>query len=43
MLVVLDLNGQFLDVGLISHNESLVVGTPYGAGGDGGSLVYLDG
>lgn len=69
MLVVLDLNGRFLDVKLISHNEpifvsglgeapfhkffeqyrghsisdSLVVGTPYGGGGGGSSLVYLDG
>ncbi|QUJ76750.1 4Fe-4S binding protein [Sulfitobacter albidus] len=69
MLVTLDLNGQFLDVKLISHNEpifvsglgqapfhkffeqyrghsihdSLVVGTPYGAGSDGSALVYLDG
>jgi transcriptional regulator of nitric oxide reductase len=69
MLVVLDLEGRFLDVKLISHNEpifvsglgnapfhkffeqyrghsisdSLVVGSPYGSGGDGSSLVYLDG
>lgn len=69
MLVVLDLEGQFLDVQLISHNEpifvsglpeklffdffkqyrghsisdSLVVGSPYGSGSDGSSLVYLDG
>ncbi|SFR46044.1 4Fe-4S binding protein [Litoreibacter janthinus] len=69
MLVVLDLDGRFLDVKLISHNEpifvsglgeapfhkffeqyrghsisdSLVVGTPYGGGGDGSALVYLDG
>jgi len=69
ILVVLDLDGNFLDVQLISHNEpifvsglgqapfhkffeqyrghsiadSLVVGTPYGAGSDGSALVYLDG
>uniref|UniRef100_A0AAN0MCM4 FMN-binding protein n=1 Tax=Yoonia rhodophyticola TaxID=3137370 RepID=A0AAN0MCM4_9RHOB len=69
ILVVLDLEGRFLDVQLISHNEpifvsglgqapfhaffeqyrghsisdSLVVGTPYGGGSDGSSLVYLDG
>ncbi|MEP5758916.1 MAG: 4Fe-4S binding protein [Litoreibacter sp.] len=69
MLVVLDLEGRFLDVQLISHNEpifvsglpeklffdffkqyrghsisdSLVVGSPYGSGADGSSLVYLDG
>ncbi len=69
MLVVLDLEGRFLDVQLISHNEpifvsglpeklfldffqqyrghsisdSLVVGSPYGDGGDGSALVYLDG
>ena len=69
MLVVLDLEGQFLDVQLLSHNEpifvsglpeklffdffkqyrghsisdSLVVGSPYGAGSDGSALVYLDG
>ncbi|MDX8351951.1 4Fe-4S binding protein [Cognatiyoonia sp. IB215182] len=69
MLVVLDLDGRFLDVKLISHNEpifvsglgeapfhkffeqyrghsisdNLVVGTPYGSGSDGSSLVYLDG
>lgn len=69
MLVVLDLEGRFLDVKLISHNEpifvsglgpapfhkffeqyrghsiteSLVVGTPYGAGSEGSALVYLDG
>ncbi len=68
-LVVLDLEGTFLDVRLISHNEpifvsglgvapfhkffeqypglsissSIVVGTPYGDGGTGSSLVYLDG
>ncbi|WP_299831367.1 4Fe-4S binding protein [uncultured Roseobacter sp.] len=69
VLVVLDLDGRFLDVKLLSHNEpifvsglgqapfhkffeqyrghsitdSLVVGTPYGSGGDGSALVYLDG
>ncbi|MEP4198005.1 MAG: 4Fe-4S binding protein [Aliishimia sp.] len=69
MLVVLDLEGRFIDVRLISHNEpifvsglghapfhkffeqyrghsisdSLVVGSPYGGGGDGSALVYLDG
>ncbi|UWR28272.1 4Fe-4S binding protein (plasmid) [Sulfitobacter sp. S223] len=69
VLVVLDLDGRFLDVQLISHNEpifvsglpehlfydffkqyrghsisdSLVVGSPYGSGGDGSALVYLDG
>lgn len=69
LLVVLDLDGRFLDVQLLSHNEpifvsglpeklfydffkqyrghsisdSLVVGTPYGSGGDGSALVYLDG
>lgn len=69
MLVVLDLDGRFLDVQLVSHNEpifvsglpeklffdffkqyrghsihdSLVVGSPYGDGGDGSALVYLDG
>ena len=69
VLVVLDLEGQFLDVQLISHNEpifvsglpehllfdffkqyrghsisdSLVVGSPYGAGSEGSALVYLDG
>lgn len=68
MLVVLDLEGRFIDVRLIEQNEpifvsglgeapfrqflqqygglsisdSIVVGTPYGAGG-GGTLVYLDG
>ncbi|TMV09096.1 4Fe-4S binding protein [Ruegeria sediminis] len=68
-LVVLDLEGNFLDVRLIEHNEpifvsglgeapfhkffeqypglsissSIVVGTPYGDGGSGSSLVYLDG
>ncbi|WP_415401047.1 4Fe-4S binding protein [Tateyamaria sp. SN3-11] len=69
MLVVLDLEGRFLDVQLISHNEpifvsglpeklfldffqqyrghsisdTLVVGSPYGSGGDGSALIYLDG
>ncbi|GLO72840.1 regulatory protein NosR [Phaeobacter inhibens] len=69
MLVVLGLDGSFLDVQLISHNEpifvsglpeklfydffkqyrghsisdTLVVGSPYGAGSDGSALVYLDG
>ncbi|MCT4555877.1 MAG: 4Fe-4S binding protein [Pelagimonas sp.] len=69
MLVVLDLEGRFLDVQLLDHNEpifvsglgnapfhafmeqyrghsisdSLVVGTPYGDGGAGSGLVYLDG
>ncbi len=69
MLVVLDLEGRFLDVQLLSHNEpifvsglpeklfydffqqyrghsisdTLVVGSPYGGGGDGSALVYLDG
>jgi len=69
MLVVLDLDGRFLDVQLMSHNEpifvsglpeklfydffkqyrghsisdSLVVGSPYGAGSEGSALVYLDG
>lgn len=69
ILVVLDPEGRFLDVKLLSHNEpifvsglgeapfhkffeqyrghsisdSMVVGTPYGHGADGGQLVYLDG
>ncbi len=69
LLVVLDADGRFLDVQLISHNEpifvsglpeklfydffkqyrghsisdSLVVGSPYGEGGEGSALVYLDG
>ena len=69
MLVVLDLEGRFMEVRLIRHNEpifvsglgeaafhkffeqygglsisdSIVVGTPYGDGGGGSSLVYLDG
>jgi transcriptional regulator of nitric oxide reductase len=69
VLVVLDLEGRFISVRLLDHNEpifvsglgqapfhaffeqyeghsiseSLVVGTPYGGGGAGGSLVYLDG
>lgn len=68
-LVVLDLDGRFLDVQLVDHNEpifvsglgqapfhafmeqyrglsisdSIVVGSPYGAGSDGSGLVYLDG
>ena len=68
-LVTIDLDGRFLDVRLLAHNEpifvsglperlfreffeqyrghsiaeSLVVGSPYGAGGEGSSLVYLDG
>ncbi|MCV3270707.1 4Fe-4S binding protein [Roseobacter sinensis] len=68
-LVVLDLDGRFLDVQLLNHNEpifvsglpeklffdffkqyrghsisdSLVVGSPYGAGDDSSALVYLDG
>ncbi|WP_424965479.1 4Fe-4S binding protein [Dinoroseobacter sp. S375] len=69
LLVLLDLEGRFEHVLLVSHNEpifvsglgeaafhkffeqyrghsisdSLVVGTPYGGGGAGGGLVYLDG
>lgn len=69
MLVLLDLEGKFIDVRLISHNEPifvsglgeapfrkfleqyrghsintpLVVGVPYGDGGAGSGLVYLDG
>ncbi|MCC1494967.1 4Fe-4S binding protein [Cognatishimia sp. F0-27] len=69
VLVVLDLEGRFIDVQLLTHNEpifvsglgeapfhaffeqyeglsisdSMVVGTPYGGGGDGSGLVYLDG
>lgn len=69
LLVTLDLQGTFINVQLISHNEpifvsglgeapfhkffeqyrghsisdSLVVGTPYGDGGAGSDLVYLDG
>ncbi|MEO0862825.1 MAG: 4Fe-4S binding protein [Pseudomonadota bacterium] len=69
MLVTLDLEGRFLDVRLLSHNEpifvsglpenlfydffqqyrghsisdSIVVGSPYGGGTEGSSLVYLDG
>ncbi len=69
MLVMLDLDGRFIDVKLLHHNEPifvsglgeapfrtfleqyrghsisepLVVGTPYGAGGAGSDLVYLDG
>ena len=68
-LVVLDLEGNFLDVRLIEQNEpifvsglgqapfdafftqyrgrniadTMVVGTPYGGGADGGSLIYLEG
>ena len=69
LLVMLDLDGRFMHVRLLSHNEpifvsglgqapfhkffeqyrghsissSLVVGTPYGDGSAGSSLVYLDG
>ena len=69
MLVMLDLEGRFIDVRLIHHNEPIfvsglgeapfrkfmeqyrghsintpmVVGTPYGQGGAGSDLVYLDG
>lgn len=69
LLVLLDLQGTFIDVRLINHNEpifvsglgeapfhkffeqyrghsineALVVGTPYGDGGAGTDLVYLDG
>ncbi|MCB2114775.1 MAG: 4Fe-4S binding protein [Rhodobacteraceae bacterium] len=69
MMVMVDLDGRFIDVKLISHNEPifvsglgeapfrafleqyrghaitepLVVGTPYGAGGGGSDLVFLDG
>ena len=69
VLVVLDLEGNFMDVQLVSHNEpifvsglgeapfhnffvqygglsisdTIVVGTPYGEGASGSSLVYLDG
>lgn len=69
VLVLLDLEGRFMDVRLIAHNEpifvsglgeapfhkffeqyrglsissSIVVGTPYGGGSEGSSLVYLDG
>lgn len=69
MLVMLDLDGRFLDVRLIAHNEPIfvsglgeapfrkfmeqyrgqsintpmVVGTPYGDGGAGSGLVYLEG
>lgn len=69
LLVMIDLDGRFLDVKLLSHNEpifvsglgeaplrgfleqyrghaineTMVVGTPYGAGGAGSDLVYLDG
>jgi transcriptional regulator of nitric oxide reductase len=69
MLVMLDLEGRFIDVKLLTHNEPIfvsglgeapfrafltqypglsintpmVVGVPYGEGGGGGDLVYLDG
>ncbi|MFN6951489.1 MAG: 4Fe-4S binding protein [Albidovulum sp.] len=69
LLVMIDLDGRFLDVKLLSHNEpifvsglgeaplrgfleqyrghaineAMVVGTPYGGGGAGSDLVYLDG
>ena len=69
VLVVLDLEGRFLDVQLLNHNEpifvsglgpapfnaffeqyeglsisdSLVVGSPYGAAGQGSGQVHLDG
>ncbi|MEO0362796.1 MAG: 4Fe-4S binding protein, partial [Pseudomonadota bacterium] len=69
VMVTVDLEGKFIDVRLLDHNEpifvsglgqapfhkffeqygghsiatSMVVGTPYGEGGDGGALVYLDG
>ena len=69
MMIMLDLEGRFIDVKLLHHNEPifvsglgeapfrafleqyrghsinepLVVGTPYGAGGAGSDLVYLDG
>lgn len=69
ILVLLDLEGRFIDTRLLAQhepifvsglgeaplrdflgqyrghsiNEPLVVGTPYGAGGDGSDLVYLDG
>lgn len=69
MLVMLDREGRFIEVRLVSHNEPifvsglgeaplrafleqyrghsindpLVVGTPYGDGGAGSDLVYLDG
>lgn len=69
MLVMLDLEGRFIDVRLINQNEPIfvsglgeapfrrfleqyrgqsintpmVVGTPYGSGGTGSDLVYLDG
>ncbi len=69
VLVVLDLEGRFISVRLLDHNEpifvsglgqapfhaffeqyeghsiseSMVVGSPYGEGAAGGSLVYLDG
>ena len=69
IFVMLDLEGRFLEVKLIDHNEpifvsglgqapfhkffeqyaghsiaeTMVVGTPYGDGSSGSSLVYLDG
>ena len=69
LLVTLDLEGRFIDVRLLDHNEPIfvsglgerpfreffeqyqglsiaqpmVVGTPYGEGAAGSSLVYLDG
>ena len=69
ILVMLDLDGRFIDVRLLHHNEPIfvsglgekpfreffaqyqglsisqpmVVGTPYGDGAAGSSLVYLDG
>lgn len=69
ILVMLDLEGTFIDTRLLWHNEpifvsglgeaplrqflsqyrghsineALVVGSPYGDGGSGGGLVYLDG
>ncbi|MGY3439333.1 MULTISPECIES: 4Fe-4S binding protein [unclassified Marinovum] len=69
VLVTMDLEGRFLDMRLLEHNEpifvsglgqapfhaffeqypglsindSLVVGSPYGAGAGGSSLIYLDG
>jgi transcriptional regulator of nitric oxide reductase len=69
VMVTLDLDGRFLDVKLLAHNEpifvsglperlfheffeqyrghsisdSIVVGSPYGGGGEGSALVYLDG
>ena len=43
MLVVLDLEGRFVDVQLLTHNEPMAVGTPYGGATDGSRLTYLDG